>query len=294
VSDKGIGERFEQWARSEPSIVGLVAIGSRVRAAQQAGAADENSDFDFQVIITDSATFEHPSWLDAAGLGRPAAHAARAGRLGSARKITVVFTDGELDLVLIPAWRLRLAGWLLRFRLTERIAVVKGALAGLSTVLHDGYVFRKGEQDWGALYSRISSTFLTAPLDDDEVRALAEGFVCDYVSTHRKIARGEYLAAQRWLHVQLAETNFRLAHELRMRRGASSFPDARRLEFLLESNLDALTVSAAPDAQSLQAAADKAAATCRMLVRQLVGDAWRWPELPALSSGATHPQTRPR
>jgi hypothetical protein len=76
--------------------------------------------------------------------------------------------------------------------------------------------------------------------------------------------------------VQLAETNFRLAHELRQRRGEPSLPDARRIETLGGKN-DVLTVSAAPTAESLTAAVEKTAATLRDMMRELVGATWRWP-----------------
>ena len=98
----------------------------------------------------------------------------------------------------------------------------------------------------------------------------------------RKIARGELVAAQRWLHAQLAETNFRLLHEVRRRRGQASFPDARRLELLATAEeLGSVRIEATLEEGSLRAAAGQSATGCAALVRALVGDAWRWPELPS-------------
>jgi hypothetical protein len=110
--------------------------------------------------------------------------------------------------------------------------------------------------------------------------------VCDYVSTHRKLQRGELLAAQRWLHHQLAEANFRLAHELRLRRGQTSFPDARRIERLSNVALEDVTVSAYPKAADLRKAVEAAANGHRRLMTALLGDKWRWPDLKCLDLGA--------
>jgi hypothetical protein len=120
-------------------------------------------------------------------------------------------------------------------------------------------------------------------LTDGEVRDCAEAFVCDYVSTWRKLVRGELLATQRWLHHHLAETNFRLLHELQLRRGQPSFPDARRVERLVDQPWPArVGVEAGLTTESLAAACDDAAETCRLLVRELVGETWTWPDLTGL------------
>ena len=111
---------------------------------------------------------------------------------------------------------------------------------------------------------------------------LADGFVCDYLWTIRKIERGELLAAQRMLHRSLAETNIRLLHEIKLRKGQLTFPEGRRAEFVLNGNeLSALIVSTTPERVALRSAVHKSAGTCRDLMRDLVGNAWHWPELPA-------------
>ena len=114
-------------------------------------------------------------------------------------------------------------------------------------------------------------------LGDDETRAIAEGFVCDYISTRHKIARGELLAAQRWLHHQLADASFQLHHELRLRQGKLSLPDARRLEFLVDDRRD-VTVGVPPNTASLETAVASCAASFRRVMHGLVGDSWRWPD----------------
>ena len=71
----------------------------------------------------------------------------------------------------------------------------------------------------------------------------------------------------------MAETNFKLMHELRRRRSQRSFHDARRVEALLDpDSLARVTVSATLSAQAIEAAAKLSAQTTRYLLTELVGD----------------------
>lgn len=283
MSESSLGDRFVAWAQREPAITGVVVIGSRVRQGERAGAADEHSDWDYQVITREPARFEARAWIAEAGLGTPVAYVLRGGRLGSALRFTALFAEGELDVVLIPHGRLRLARRILPSRSLLRLFGGERALGDLAVVLRDGYRLAKGEAEWGTFLRRVVSDIPSSRLSDREVCDVAEGFVCDYVSTRRKIDRAELLAAQRWLHQQLAEANFRLLHELRQRAKLPTFPDARRLELLAEERAVGLVrIEAHPDRESLLAAVEKSAETCRTLVRDLVGEAWQWPDLSAL------------
>ena len=265
-----------RWAGREASVRALVLIGSRVHAAEAgAVAADEFSDWDFQVVTSRPELFETRAWMEAAGLGEPLAYVARVGRLGAATKVSAVMRDGELDLVVIPAGRLGWAKLLCRLGLATRLPQLRSALGGLAVVLRGGHRVIKGEREWGAFFRRVTAEFSPPRLNDAAVRALAEGYVCDFVSTRNKIERGEFLAAQRWLHHQLAEVNFQLLHELRQRRGEPTLPDVRRVERLTIDSRGS-EVSAMPTTNGLRAAADKSAATLRELMNGLVPD-WRWP-----------------
>lgn len=266
-----------EWAEHEPSVRALVLIGSRVHD-DGVRAADEFSDWDFQLITDRPANFETPAWMQNLGCGEPLAYVVRPGRLGAATKVSVVLRDGELDLVLLPHRRLRQVKWLLQFGLVSWIASMPQALGGMASVLRGGYHLVKGEQVWGVFFRRVATEISPPRLRDTDVRRLAEGFVCDFVSTRQKIARKEFLAAQRWLHHQLAEVNFQLYHELRQRRGAVTLPDARRLEQLASDWRD-YEVNATPTMESLHAATEKSAATLRSLMRALVGETWRWPDV---------------
>src|SRR5690606_24394407 len=100
VSNHDLGSRFVEWAMSEPSVLGLVQIGSRIRAADRVDAADENSDWDYQIITAEPQRFDRSEWAAReARLGAPLAYVCRGGRLGSARKASAVFQNGEMDFV---------------------------------------------------------------------------------------------------------------------------------------------------------------------------------------------------
>lgn len=277
-----LGEKFSRWAAAEKAMELLVLIGSQARAAQGAiAAADGGSDWDFQLATSTPEIFRDAKWTAQAGLS-PLAYVFRGGRLGSAPKVTALFAEGELDLVIIPVGLLREVVRTVGGKAIPADSPVRQPVIDLAAVLQGGYKILVGEQEFGAFYDFVRREVPPARLSDDEACQLAAGFVCDYVSTHRKIDRGEFLAAQRWLHVQLAETNYRFLHELRLRNGLISFPDARRLESLREPRLSAISVEAALDAESLRSAVEKSAAACRDLMGSLVGARWQWPDLDAV------------
>ena len=129
-------------------------------------------------------------------------------------------------------------------------------------------------------FRRIIAEVPDPRLGDDEAKELAEGLVCDYVWCLRKIARGELRTTQRTLIQEIAETNLKLLHELKRRRGEKTFTKARRIELTSRgAELEGVTVEIRLEASSLRAALEKSAATCRDLIHALVGDGWQWPEV---------------
>lgn len=281
MSAPTFGERFLQWAAREPSITFVALIGSRARDAGHTHAADEHSDWDFQVGTTDPERFREPSWLAALGL-KPLAYVYRVGRLSSARKVTALFAEGEVDWVILADAGFRELAAHARPGASEPSAEVRVALSELSAVLQGGYRLLKGAAEFGAAYDYVATRVPAARLADEAALTIAEGFVCDYVSTLRKIERGELIAARRWVHHQLFEANFRLLHEVRLRAGHMSLPDARRLEWMAEPRLRALSCETLLTAASLREATEKSAETFRGLMRDLVGERWRWPDLSPL------------
>jgi hypothetical protein len=280
VSSASLGQRVIQWALDEQSVNALVQIGSRTRRLGESDLADAYSDWDFQIITPDVSRFDTADWIRSGKLGSVLAYALRDGRLGSSRKLSIVFDDGELDLILIPFAQIgELETMIKRDTLSEHSGAMR-ALADLSLVLRGGYKILKGESLIAQVYGFAATRVKVPRLSDDHIRQLANGFVCDYVSTLRKIERGELLAAQRWLHHHLAETAFRLLHESRLRKRQTSFPDARRIELIAKpKELQTVTVATMPSRDSLIKAADKSAHACREIVAELIGDSWAWPDL---------------
>ena len=200
------GELIATWAAADPAIALCVLIGSQARAGDAATGPDAGSDWDFQLATAEPGRFADGAWLAALGLP-PLAYALRPGRLGSALKATAVTARGELDVVVLPAEPLRGLARVVGAGGLPADPAARQALTDLSAVLAGGYRILKGEAEFGPFYAQVAGAVPPARLDDAGVRALAEGWVCDYVALRRRLARGELLAARRALHHQMAEGN---------------------------------------------------------------------------------------
>ena len=148
--------------------------------------------------------------------------------------MNAVFAETEADFVVIPERAIRRMRMLVALGLHRRPGKVRRRLQDLAIVIRPGWRFLKGRSRWEPFYRKIVAEVPDPRLGDDVARQLAEGFACDYVWTLRKIVRGELRAAQRMLHRELADTNYRLLHELKLRRGERTFPEARRLDKLVK------------------------------------------------------------
>jgi len=275
-----LAEKLAVWAQAEPEVAALVLIGSRQREATDAiWRADAQSDWDFQIITGNPSRFAKADWLQALG-EEVKAYAMRPPRFGGVPKVNAVLAGTEVDFVILPAGRLCLARWLMRLGLHRRPGRLLRGLQDLAVVIRPGWHFLKGGPAWEPFYHRVVAEVPDLRMDDAAAQNLAEALVCDYVCILRKIDRGELRAAQWMIHRDLADANFRLLHELRLRRGERSFPEARRIERIApDHELTAVTVATGPDAGALRQAADHSARTCRELMQALVGTAWRWPDL---------------
>ena len=274
-----LAEKVTSWAQQDSSIRAAVLIGSRVRAKEDLlFRADGDSDWDFQLICDRTEMFETVHWTKSLNVELHT-YSVRRAAIGGVPKIAAIFANGEADFVIIPSRRLLLARWLVRFGFHQRSQRLREALQDLAVVVRPGWRFLKGAKSWEGFYQRVVADVGDPRLSDDDVRNLANSFVCDQSWTLKKIRRGENLAAQRMLHRSLVETNFRLLHELKLREGQRSFPEARRSEFFLSSNeLCMITVSTTAEEIALRAAVEKSSSTCRALVRALVGENWIWPK----------------
>lgn len=265
------------WIESEPKIESAVLFGSSARSREAAGA-DSWSDFDLHVVTPSPGEMERPNWTGALQEYSPCLHIARPAT-GGVRKVTAVFSVGQLDLVLVPAMQMQLARLALGCGLHRRLRFLGVALNEMATCLATGYRFLKGERNWGKFYARVATELPGVRLGDVEARALADVFLCELIWVLQKVERGELVAAQRALHCSLAETNFRLARELRLRRGqpVPSFGLGRRAESLFAPDeLAGVCVDARLEADDLRKAAWTSLTGLRKFLHELVPD-WQVP-----------------
>ncbi len=270
MSSDHFATRFIDWALASPTVHALIQIGSRCRPAGTPGGPDEFSDWDFQIVTSDAAALTAPGGLSAIGVGEPLVFTARPGRLGSVTKITALFADGLLDIVLIPLDRVQA---LFAFGTQDRRTENRPArdLAEIALIYRGGYRFLKDTLKAEPTVSKLIAASPAPRLDDTAVVNLAQAFLCDAYAVRAQLRRGELRASQRFLHAQLAETNFALLHELMLRTGRTAFPDARRIEILApEEWVRAVTIDATPTAPSLAAAIDRANAACLQLAQALL------------------------
>lgn len=261
------------WAERTPTVKGLVLIGSRERSADdQVWAADAQSDWDFQIISSAPEMFAKRDWTNELTGTELKVYAPRVARIGGVPKVNVIFAGAEADFVIIPARRLMLAKLAMALGRHRREGKLRRGLQDLAVVIRPGWRFLKGGAAWDGLYRRVVAEVPDLRLRDEEACGLADVFLCEAVWVRRKIDRGELVAAQRMLHGELAETNFRLLHELKLRRGERSFPEARRIERVTSpADLAAVTVNAALEVEALQRALNRCEATMLDLLRELKG-----------------------
>jgi len=266
------------WLTRETAVKAAILFGSSARPAGALEAGDHWSDLDLHVVTTAADRLERLDWSrELAGLSfchqtvRPAT--------GGVRKVTALFVEGEVDLVLVPATRLRLGRLAVRLGLHRRSAVLRYALNEIATCLRSGYRFLKGGDSWGNFYAWIAAEMPGTRLDDCEAVGLADVFLCDLLWVLQKLERGELVAAQHLLHRSLAETNFRLMREWRLRRGLPlpSFGLGRRAESLYPpEELRLVQIDARLDAAELHQAAWRACESVVTIMREIV-PGWKIP-----------------
>jgi hypothetical protein len=268
------------WANRNTTVKGLLSIGSRERPASDSlERADSYSDWDFQVISSKVSLLIDRDWANSLEGLKLKAFAVRRAQIGGVPKINVVFEGAEMDLVIIPLGMARVLKVSVMLGLHKREGRIRRRVQDLAEVIRPGWRLLKGEQTWGKVIRRIVDDVPDPKLEDDDLLQLAEGLYCDYVWCLKKIGRGELRAVQRILYREMLEANLQLLHELKRRRREKTFTKARRMELTSTSKeVEAFSVSPALNSQSLREALGKVVVTCRGLMRDLVGDGWRWPD----------------
>ena len=265
-------ETVAAWLETERAVQSAVLFGSAARRGRELAAADGWSDLDLHIVTTDVTRLEQVDWARALPAQTFCLQVVRPAT-GGVHKVTVLFTAGQLDLVLVPATRMRAVQRAMdngRHKGPDRYT---GALNEMATCLATGYRFLKGEAKWGEFYRRVAAEMQGVRLGDDHARNLADIFLCELVWVLQKIERGELAAAQHALHRSLAETNFRLLRELRLRLRLPlpSFGLARRVESMLSPNkLSWVKVDARHNPVELRRAASATLVGLIALMRELV------------------------
>ncbi|MBS0663141.1 MAG: hypothetical protein JSR48_07735 [Verrucomicrobia bacterium] len=274
-------DSLREWMRDQADVRVAAVFGSHARALSGEGQpADPWSDVDLQLVTTRPDLYRSSAWT--ARLRGQALHAyAVRPVFGGVRKVTALFSGGEADFVIVPYRRLWLGRAAFNLGLHRHVPGIARGLGEFALVMSFGQVVLKGGPKWQEFYTRAVKEVPLAHLTDEDAIALAEGSYVDGAAMLAKLSRGEFVAAQRWLHRSMVEANLRILHELRYRRGQVSYPDGRRVEQLLTpEELAMVRFETDLNAESLRAAILRAVAGTRRLITELTGRAPSWPELP--------------
>jgi len=259
------------WLESESSIKAAVLFGSSAREMNESAQLDQSSDIDLHVVTTDAQSLLDVEWERVLPNEKFYLQAVRSAT-GGVRKITVLFASGQVDLVLIPATQLKIARMAMRIGLHRRPGKLQTALNEIHASIRMGYKFIKGEAGWGNFYSRVMAEMTGVRLTNSDAASLAAAFLCEILWVLQKLERGELCAAQHSLHRSLAETNYRLIRELRLRRGQPlpSFGLARHFETLLTpEELGWVQINARLDHEELYRSTWRSLGTFKVLMASL-------------------------
>lgn len=249
MSADDVISRLAAWATTRPDLVALVQIGSRV---QPGAEADAWSDYDFQLITSQPGAYRHAAAF--AGLGEAWVFAVQP-VFGGADKVTLIGPDAvEMDFVLLPAARLRIAFAALRFPGLSALwpAPLRVGVRDLRIVACPGWRVLKGGAAWEHRYARLGAAVPWPPLREEDFHARVAAFWAAAVWTAKKTLRGEYRAAQRELHRTLAEHLFALLEEEARAAGVRARPEARRAEtWLAPERLRETALVSAPERTAL-------------------------------------------
>jgi aminoglycoside 6-adenylyltransferase len=177
-------ERLVAWGESEPSVRGLLLLGSRARAS---APADEWSDTDLLVLTTDAERWlEDAAWVTT--IGRPVVTFVEQTALAGLRERRVLLDDAsDLDLVMVPV---------------ARINDVLDHAGALPTLARGYRVLLDKDRLLAELAARVAGVEPTAvhhaapwPPPPDEVANLIGDFWYHAVWTTKKLRRGELATA---------------------------------------------------------------------------------------------------
>jgi hypothetical protein len=262
---------FQAYAHRTDHIKSALLFGSSA-STDTSLYADSWSDFDVHLVTSDVRKSEQIRWgLELPDQGfrfqvvRPAT--------GGVRKVTAFFAVGQIDLVVVPRYKLTVAKLAFGLGLYPRVRALRVGLDEIHTCIRSGYRFLKGETDWGGFYSSVERHVRGVRLDDPEAIQRVTLAAAELVWILQKVRRGELSAAQRQLHYALADTNFLLLREVWLRNGKhlQSFGLARRVESMAtREEVDWVKIDARLDRREIEGAAWRSFEGCQALLQRLI------------------------
>jgi len=270
-NEAGFWEDTKRWISGNVNIRSAVVFGSTARVLNEGmGIREGKSDIDIHVVSTSAKWIGNVDWNEEIGKGEFCLCASRTAT-GGVKRWSIIYSSSQIDMVVVPAIMMYMAKLGYRLGLHRRIRSLHVALNEMASCLRMGYVFIKGEYQWGGFYRDVSR-LPGVRLVESEIVELANAAVCDCFWVLQKLERGELIAAQHVLHSRVVDTNLRLLREMRIRESLllPSFGLGRNLESLLKpSELAAIRVSSLANVNDLETATRGALAELQRLVYRL-------------------------
>lgn len=267
------------WAGARPDIRALVQFGSRVR---NDGTADAWSDYDYHIIT--SAPRKYGDGAFAKELGASWASATRVS-FGNVVRVTAIYGGAlEADFIVLSHLEMRIVALALRWPSTARLwpRPLVGGVSSLKIAAAPGWKVIKGGPAWEARYARLTPS-QRAMTEADFERVCGEFWV-ELVWTAKKVARGEFRAAQRAIHEHLIENSLRIFREDALMEGRTAYYVGRRAEsWFTPEQLRATMDGTRPEAAALWTAltrvADEFAASSERLAKRKGWQIRAFPEI---------------
>ena len=264
-------DEMADWLIRMPNVQSAVLFGSSAVLLNSSGRVTEySSDFDVHLIVAKPLPLERVNWVFEMPRQEFCFQACRSAS-GGVRKVTAIFSAGQIDMIVVPLARMRLAALGLSSRLYTKLHGFSTALNEMATCLHSGYRFLKGGATWSALYKRVAE-LPGVRLSNLEIRNMADASICDILWILQKLKSGELIAAQHVLHSRVSDTNLRLWRELRQRQGLNirSFGLGRGIESsATEPHCALLSLSGTLNVSEIQFNAFRALSALKSLMREM-------------------------
>jgi len=197
---------------------------------------DRYSDVDVQVITDDLSIFRDESWPKTLSSSPLLSYTHKA-VFGGVNKATVIFDGGGVDVVILDHRSLLAARFLHSSGFSSISGKFRARMASFSDLMRFDYCMVKGSRKWEEFYREAGLAGSRLEITDSEAQSLSCAAFAEAINILGRIERGELIAAQRLLHLELVELNIRLLNELRERRGEYTYHRGRRAEQILPDDL---------------------------------------------------------